>query len=168
MGRQALLQGYVDDYMTEMRDDDVVSLEARREWLSWLLHDSYVVDTQTKCMFRATEHLLPPPLPQPEPILEETTTTDPETGETTTVQTLVPQPAPPPPEPNYDVVEEAAKMPLEVAVACSLLSASPDRVNNLAGSILILGGGGAVEGFGDALRWRLVCRVPFPVGVLLG
>jgi hypothetical protein len=28
VGRQALLQGYVDDYMTEMRDDDVVSLHA--------------------------------------------------------------------------------------------------------------------------------------------
>jgi actin-related protein len=105
-------------------------------------------------MFRATEHLLPPPLPQPEPVLEETTTVDSETGEVTTIQTLVPQPAPSPPEPTYDVVEEAAKMPLEVAVACSLLSVSPDRVANLAGSILILGGGGAVEGFGDALRWR--------------
>jgi len=155
VGRQALLQGYIDDYMTEMRDDDVVSLHGSIAPIAFLT-DSDVIDTQTKCMFKATEHLLPPPLPQPEPILEETTTTDPETGEITTIQTLVPQPAPPPPEPNYDVVEEAAKMPLEVAVACSLLSASPDRVSNLAGSILILGGGGAVEGFGDALRWRLV------------
>lgn len=105
-------------------------------------------------MSRATEHLLPPPLPPPEPVIEEVSTTNPETGEVTVTQVAVPQPIPPPPEPDFDVVQEAAKMPLEVAVACSLLATTPERVNNLAGSILILGGGGAVEGFGDALRWR--------------
>lgn len=98
--------------------------------------------------------MLPPPLPPPEPVFEEVSTTDPETGEIAVTQVAVPQPIPPPPEPDYDVVQEAAKMPLEVAVACSLLAVTPERVGNLAGSILILGGGGAVEGFGDALRWR--------------
>jgi hypothetical protein len=113
---------------------------------------------QTKCMYRATEHLLPPPLPPPSPVYEPTTTTNPETGEITTSLVLAVNqpPAPPPPEPTYSVVEEAAKMPLEVAVACSLLASSmtQDRIVNLAGSVLILGGGGAVEGIAEALRWR--------------
>ncbi|KAG7544248.1 hypothetical protein FFLO_03361 [Filobasidium floriforme] len=134
--RRYPLKGYVDEYMTEMRDDDV-----------------------TRSMSRATEHLLPPPLPPPEPVIEEVTTTNPETGEVTVTQVAVPQPIPPPPEPDFDVVQEAAKMPLEVAVACSLLAATPERVSNLAGSILILGGGGAVEGFGEALRWRVLSQL---------
>ena len=146
------LIGYVDDYMTEMRDDDVVS-SSLVQHLKRIVNVSAV---QTRCMSRATEHLLPPPPPPPEPVFEEVTTTNPETGEVTTTQVAIPQPIPPPPEPGFDIVQEAAKMPLEVAVACSLLAATPERVNNLAGSILILGGGGAVEGFGEALRWRYV------------
>jgi actin-related protein 8 len=110
-------------------------------------------------MSKATEHLLPPPPPVPEPIYEELITTNAETGETTSTQVLIPAAPVLPVEPEFDIVDEASKMPLEVAVACSLLSAPVERIANLAGSILVLGGGGAVEGFADALRWRSVPQV---------
>lgn len=129
--RRFVLQGYVDEFMTELKDDRV-----------------------TKSMVRSTEHLLPPPPPPPESVYEQVSMTDPETGETTTTMMAVPQPAPPPPEPNFDVYKEASKLPLEVAVACSILSVPPERQANLANSILVLGGGGAVEGISEALNWR--------------
>lgn len=104
-------------------------------------------------MARATAHLLPPP---PPPIIEtqEITTINPETGESTITLQQLPPIYPPAPEPEFDVVEEAAKMPLEVAVACSLLTIVPERVKGLAEGMLLIGGGAHVEGLADGLRWR--------------
>lgn len=110
---------------------------------------------QTLAMAKSTEHLLPPlppPIPQ-DPVV--TVTVDPETGEETTT-TFQPEPIQPPaPAPTFDVVTEAGKMPIDFAVTNSLMAAGADlKTVNLASAILVLGGGGLIEGISAALAWR--------------
>ncbi|KAI5455293.1 actin-like protein arp8 [Naganishia albida] len=113
-------------------------------------------DGATLAMAKSTEHLLPPlpaPIPQ-DPVV--TTTVDPETGEESTT-TFQPEPIQPPaPAPTFDVVTEAGKMPIDFAVTNSLMAAGADlKTVNLANAILILGGGGLIEGISAALAWRV-------------
>lgn len=144
------LNGYIDDFTTELRDDNLVSRSFIGICFSQTLRSRAL---QTHAMSRSTQHMLPPPLP---PIIEfrEVIEINPETGQEVIVQQELPPRPQPQPEPNFDIVTEAAKMPLEVAVACSLLSAAQEKMQGLANAILLVGGGAQVEGFGEALRWR--------------
>lgn len=106
-------------------------------------------------MAKSTEHLLPPPpapIPQ-DPVI--TVTVNPETGEEITT-TFQPEPIQlPAPAPSFDVVEVAGKMPIDFAVANSLMAAGADLKSvNLANAILVLGGGALIEGISAALAWR--------------
>ncbi|KAJ9104346.1 hypothetical protein QFC19_003988 [Naganishia cerealis] len=112
-------------------------------------------DGTTLAMAKSTEHLLPPappPIPQ-DPVV--TVTVNPETGEETTT-TFQPEPIQlPAPAPSFDVVEVAGKMPIDFAVANSLMAAGADfKSANLANAILVLGGGALIEGISPALAWR--------------
>ena len=112
-------------------------------------------------MGKSTEHLLPPlpPLIHQDPVT--TISVDPETGEEVT-STFQPEPIQPPaPSPTFDVVTEAGKMPIDFAITNSLLAAGADlKTVNLASAILILGGGGLIEGISPALAWRWVTLIP--------
>jgi actin-related protein 8 len=81
--------------------------------------------------------------------------------------TPAPIPAPAPAPISFDIVAEAAKVPLEVAICNSLLSLpSEGKVKAMTNSLLLVGGTASLPALGYALQSRFVIRPPPLPGLL--
>ncbi|KIY65039.1 actin-like ATPase domain-containing protein [Cylindrobasidium torrendii FP15055 ss-10] len=98
--------------------------------------------TATQAMMISTQHLFPPP-PQPPSASEDGND---------------PTPAPPPstdPTFGVDVVFEAGKLPLDVAIFNSVRAAGDDKIRKYLSAILVVGGTANMAGMAHAVESRL-------------
>lgn len=138
----------------------------------------YTLDAPTLAMNMSTYHLRPVAPPVPATVPEPSATPTP--GDTSAPASSpvgapaplppvpsVPAPPPPPPEPEplaFDIVEEAGKVPLEVALCNAIVASGPseDRVRRMCASLLLVGGTSHLPALGYALQSRFVVSPASP------